>query len=100
VKAIKRANLIVMSIVLVLLSAVSMTAVPGCAPPAEVGKATIAARVDAKVTKVELEAMYPQATTRPAAVSKAITHFQTISDLLKPGEAWFRHVAPEEVDKK
>ncbi len=97
---VKRFNPVVMSIIPVLLLAVSLAAVQGCAPPADVGKAAIAARIDAVATKAELEAMYPQATTRPAGVDKAIIHFQTISDLLKPSEAWFRHVKPEEVDKK
>ena len=96
----KRFKQIVLFVIPVLLLAVGLMAVTGCAPPAEVGKAAIAARIDAIATKAELEAMYPQATTRPAGVDKAIIHFQTISDLLKPSEAWFRHVKPEEVDKK
>ena len=94
----KRPKPIVMLIIPVLL-AVCLAALLGCAPPVEVGKANIAARIDAKATKAELEAMYPQATTRPAGVDKAIIHFQTVSDLLKPAEAWFRHIKPEEVDK-
>ena len=96
----QRHNFIIRLFIPALLVAVLGAAMlTGCTQPAEVGKAVIAARVDAKITKVELEAMYPDVADRPAGVDKAIIHFQTISDLLKPAEAHIRRISPEEVDR-
>lgn len=71
----------------------------GCAAPKEVATATIAARVDARATAAELSAGYASPTTMPADTLKAVRHFQTVSDLLIPAEAYFRKVSPDKVSK-
>ena len=71
----------------------------GCAVPKEVATATIAARVDARTTAAELSSGYASPTTMPADTAKAIRHFQTISDLLVPVEAYSRKIDPAKVSK-
>ena len=46
--------------------AVLLAGLPGCAPPVEVGKCVVAARVDAVQTAKELRAMHPDPATMPA----------------------------------
>ena len=71
----------------------------GCSMPKEVGTAAIAARVDARATASELQAGYSTPATMPADTAKAIRHFQTISDLLVPVEAYSRKIDPAKVSK-
>ena len=78
--------------------AVLLAGLPGCAPPVEVGKCVVAARVDAVQTAKELRAMHPDPATMPAGVQKALVHFDAEAGLLKPAEAWFRHIEPDKVD--
>lgn len=80
-----------------ILLAVAALSIYGCGTPQPIKTAVIAARVDARVTLKEMQAMTATQPATSPAEAKAMIHLQTISDLLRGAEADFRGVKPEQV---